>query len=412
MPKGSARAGRGGPPAILACLVLIACTCTSSDALRVGPQGRVRTICFGDVIDQYAGYNSFTIIQVDPAIDTTLIPSRPDYVGGIDNARRNMRIYMPRTYDRLVRDHDVILTSDADSSVFRSDWISWMADSVRKGGLGFLWLGSLRASNFEGWDGTTLIEISATDPAPGDYTLNGPFGVRITDREEPLMGALPWDRAPPLANLNSQVPKEGSVVWARVIDLRKSNLPLMTFWNVGEGVTLNFASKFPNGVMPWSKDWDLFPQAMMYLVYRVAEKDLPEDPMLFERVMNSFIMFDEADSLLQSLIEWVERFGGSTRKLHESLEELGETKRIAEGEYLSGEIQQAIETLERARAEQDSVRDSAMKAKDQALLWVYVIEWCSLVATSMVTGFVVWSLMVRRRLYREVGVSRLQSIYD
>jgi hypothetical protein len=47
------------------------------------------------------------------------------------------------------------------------------------------------------------------------------------------------------------------------------------------------------------------------------------------------------------------------------------------------------------------------RAKDEALLWVYITEWCALLATLMTSSYVVWTLMVRRRLYREAGVSRL-----
>jgi hypothetical protein len=34
-------------------------------------------------------------------------------------------------------------------------------------------------------------------------------------------------------------------------------------------------------------------------------------------------------------------------------------------------------------------------------------EWLVISGTSMITGFVLWTLMVRRRLYREVQVTKL-----
>ena len=49
----------------------------------------------------------------------------------------------------------------------------------------------------------------------------------------------------------------------------------------------------------------------------------------------------------------------------------------------------------------------AIELKDRALLWVYVIEWLSVTGTAMVAGVLLWTIMVRRRLYREVGTTRM-----
>ena len=48
-----------------------------------------------------------------------------------------------------------------------------------------------------------------------------------------------------------------------------------------------------------------------------------------------------------------------------------------------------------------------MKAKDKALLWIFIVEWAVVSATSMVAGSILWTLLVRRRLYKEVGQTRL-----
>jgi hypothetical protein len=52
----------------------------------------------------------------------------------------------------------------------------------------------------------------------------------------------------------------------------------------------------------------------------------------------------------------------------------------------------------------------ARKAKDAALFWVYVIEWLVTAATPFISGFVLWTLMLRRRLYREVTATRLREV--
>jgi uncharacterized membrane protein len=378
-------------------------------AQRVGPQGKVRVICLGDVVDQYGGYNSFTVVDYDPAIQPTFVPSRSDYVGGRDVAVRNMRIYMPRTREKLVDGYDLILMSDADDDVFKPEWISWMSGSVEIDGLGLLWLGSIvhtGSADFN-WEGTTLAPILPATQAPGQYFINGAFRVSILDGDEALTQSLPWESSPPLANVNTQVPKRGSLEWA-IVKGTMGSYPLLTFWEIGKGATLNFASKFPAGVEPWAKGWNLFPQAMMYMVYRVADKVLPRDPYLFEEVMNEFIEFAQMSSLVGSMLDWVEKFGGNPRSLRDRLEEVDDTKARAEEAYLGGSFEEALAILHEGEAQQVSIREAVNKAKDEALFWVYVTEWCSLMGTLMISSYVLWALMVRRALYREAGVSRLQ----
>lgn len=51
--------------------------------------------------------------------------------------------------------------------------------------------------------------------------------------------------------------------------------------------------------------------------------------------------------------------------------------------------------------------DVAMDELNRALLWIHVINWLVVCGTFMASGFVLWTLMVRRRLYREVASTRL-----
>jgi uncharacterized membrane protein len=370
-------------------------------------EGRIRAILLGDVIEQYGSYNSFTVIGYDPSIITTLIPSRPDYIGGYENAYRNMRQYMPRTYEQLVQSYDLIVSSDSDRLVFTSMWIGWLSKSVEDDGLGLLWLGSIMSEVFVGWEGTSVAEILPTSQAPGQYTRDAAFFMRIVDTNEPLMQSLPWEKTPALANVNAQVQKEASLLWATAEGIMEVH-PLMTYWERGEGSVLCFSSKFPIGVLPWAKDWNLFPQAMIYMVYRTVGRELPDDPYLFERVINSFIEFSTFNSVLDSILEWVERFGGNPTKIRDRFDQLVDVQLRGERSFLEGDIEGAMDIITEARGGQRSLMEDAMKAKDEALFWVYVTEWCALLGTLMISSYVLWALMVRRRLYKEVRTSRLE----
>jgi hypothetical protein len=54
----------------------------------------------------------------------------------------------------------------------------------------------------------------------------------------------------------------------------------------------------------------------------------------------------------------------------------------------------------------ENLRIDALVLKDRALFWIYVIEWLSVSGTFLLAGFVLWTLMVRRRLYRQVASTR------
>jgi len=388
--------------------LVIASTGTGS-GVRVDPSGRVRAILLGDVIDQSGSYNSFTVIGYDPAIEVTLIPSVPQFVGGYDNAQRNLRVYMPRTYELLVNGYQELIFSDADPLVFKAEWIHWLSNSVTDDGLGMLWLGSITAeSNLAGWDDTTVADILPATQPFGDHTIISAFFMKILDENEVLMQALPWEKAPALMNVNAQVPKEGCEYWAKIISTT-GEYPLMTYWGIGSGAVLNFASKFPMGVRVWASDWQLFPQAMIYMAYRVADKPLPDDPLVFIALINGFIEFIEANSLIESMLAWVENFGGNTRRLHDQLAALDEKRQEAEAAYLEGGFDDARDIIMELKAEQSELRAQAGDAKDDALFWVYVTEWFALTGVFLVSSYILLMLMVRRKLYRDVKVSRLES---
>ncbi len=407
MDRGSAESGgerrRGDPIRRLGLLAVVVVLLVFEAGQGARGLGRIRTLCLGDIVEQYGSYNSFIIMRIDPAIAVTLVPSRVDYVlGGAAEVWRHMRVYLPRTYDDLVQGYDVIVTSDTDRTVFKPEWINWMADSVRDGGVGLLWLGFISSPHFPSWADTTVGEILPAKPADR-MSISGTFPLVVLDREEPLMQALPWEDSPPLRIINTQIAKEGSDLWARVD--RPENYPLMTYWRIANGSALNFAGHFPDGARPWSEGWRFFPQAMMFMVYRVAGRDLPRDASTFEVLMGAYAQSRGMDSLIDSILSWVEKFGGNTRPLYQRFAEIRAIQREADEAYLEGNWDLALEILDRVRTRQAAIRMEAMGAKDKALLWIYVIEWCTLLATFMVSALTVWNLMVRRRLYRDVGAS-------
>jgi hypothetical protein len=74
-----------------------------------------------------------------------------------------------------------------------------------------------------------------------------------------------------------------------------------------------------------------------------------------------------------------------------------------------GSYAEALETIGAANEEVIRLVDLALEQRKRALFWIFLVEWLVVSGTSMITGTVVWTLMVRRKVYREVGRTRLIS---
>jgi len=108
-----------------------------------------------------------------------------------------------------------------------------------------------------------------------------------------------------------------------------------------------------------------------------------------------------------SLLEFCESFGANTQRIMSRFGEMDEAISQAMPQYLELRFEEMLETYRRVGEMLEDAEAEAVKLKNRTLLWVYTIEWLAVTGTSLVCGFLVWSLMVRRRLYREVGATRL-----
>jgi len=108
---------------------------------------------------------------------------------------------------------------------------------------------------------------------------------------------------------------------------------------------------------------------------------------------------------LPGLESWRLAYLGKKGELTQALRGVGKLppdERPAVG-LVANEIKAA---LEQAFEELKKVSDESVVMKEKALFWIYMVEWFTVMGTSVLTGFVLWTLMVRRRLYREVKVTR------
>jgi hypothetical protein len=74
--------------------------------------------------------------------------------------------------------------------------------------------------------------------------------------------------------------------------------------------------------------------------------------------------------------------------------------------YLEQDYASTISFLQSISPAAKEIARDVIKLKDDALAWVYLAEWLAVSGTSLTCAFVLWSLMVKRRAFRNVATTR------
>ena len=152
--------------------------------------------------------------------------------------------------------------------------------------------------------------------------------------------------------------------------------------------------------------WHWYQDFLIYMVYRSVEKPIPGDVYLVHRLRQEINLYIAETSLMVSLLEFIDGFGADTRKLYDQLRVIDGMEKAAEEHYRHDEYVEVGVLFDQIEAEWIELDQDAMKAKKQALAWVFLIEWFVVTGTALVAGVTLWVLMVGRRAYRDVGITR------
>jgi len=132
------------------------------------------------------------------------------------------------------------------------------------------------------------------------------------------------------------------------------------------------------------------------LLYSTGRK-LPSDISMIHQIRQLYWQYNQEKLLLFSLLDFVDRFGANTKVIERQIDEVDALKEQSFDEYRRQDFQSALDTIRVAIRQMGATSDNAMKLKNRALMWVYITEW---------TAVITYSLLVRRRLYREVTTTR------
>ncbi len=403
------------------CLVimLLACLARSWGAgePRVDPEtGQIRVLFMGDALMD-AGFVTPIMIQ-DPMLRINPIPV--EFLTGtyasIEEAARELRVYFPRIERQVTEGYDVIIIADAREYFFPAKIQIWVRNAVVDHGLGFLMAGGPQSfGGYQSWNhpswgdsivGGILPVICLTDWQYADRTY---FLVPAPGQEDhPLIREIPWKRIP-LFCRNRVEAKQGSTVVGES-DRYPPRSPILTYIDMGEGMSEAFVFDWGgNGPQDFHRS-AYAPIFLSNMLYWIARVPIPEDMALMLRLRSQLTKYFSTRRFVLSVIDFSEKFGANINKAEKALKESDDDRKEVISLYVGGDMGASLDSLQSALANLDEVSRLAIKAKDEALLWVYVIEWFTVSGTAMFTGVIVWTLMVKRAAYREVGFTRFDNL--
>jgi hypothetical protein len=143
------------------------------------------------------------------------------------------------------------------------------------------------------------------------------------------------------------------------------------------------------------------------MIFWLAKTELIDDVEVFHRMKSDLNIFRSRLTVLLSLKDFIDKFGANTDRIQNEIFPLQEIFADATALYLEHRFSESEVTIRSGLDRLVDAEEVARREKDRALLWVYIIEWLAASSTFFVSGFILWTLMVRRRLYRDVETTKL-----
>jgi len=398
--------------AILLALVLAPC-------LALHDQGQKISVLLTGRVAQ--GYLISTWFMNEPMVDPLFVPSR-----GLPESlmRKFVRIYFPRSY-KGVQAEDFFIFAGTQMNIFTPTQQKWMQEAVRDGSGGLNSRSLLSGIYYPEW------AASFTQKAfPNDVEKLMAHGGIFRSHQNPVIILEENPRLPPVLTMFKDkkirlslsgyscalvIPRPGAVVWswikgpfADMATVKPGCTPHLISWEYGKGITWTCHDRLVN----WWEDPIANPYGLdmiMNMILYSNGRKLPEDVEIVHEIRSDIVEYRTRQMLLMATVEFAEAFGANMDPILREMGSITEKRKRADEEYLYQEYVQAKSTYEDAIGDLEDLGFAAMKRKDRAMLWVYLVQWLVVSGTSMIVGFVLWTLMVRRKLYRYVESTRFRT---
>jgi hypothetical protein len=366
---------------------------------------RIRCFLIGKVSQNACPFTGY--FRDDPLFILNLEPVPADLP---DSDKRKIdRQYFPRNREGLLK-YDFIVFSDARVQHFTPRQLSDLDYAFKEAGVTSF--SSFGPAWIHAFQPTTLYDIVPISEY--DFYFHRPWRVKFRPEREPVFQPfveLGMEKVLGEAYGEAK-PRQGTTVWA---DMEPNGWPWLISWRPGgksAGIAWVCADEFNTvwwGLAPGSRGKN--PYAIDFttnLVLYSMGRPLISDILTRREARRLLASFQFQKSLVLSIMEWADNFGANIFPLSEELTTLeGEVEGAIET-YLEQDYQQTISTMESLEPRLVEMSARAVELKDEALFWVYISEWLVVSSSLIISGVVVWSLMIRRRAYREVGATRLR----
>ncbi len=364
--------------------------------------GRIRVLYIGD----HGPYSPSPIMDSEPLIQLRVAVA-VFHLKGPERRRLN-RLYFPRTYADLTQ-YEAIVISDAPVDQFEDRHYVWFKNSVIQNGSGFVMIGG--NGGFGGgpempWNPTAVQDVLPVWGVVGEKAIGR---VEIADPDHEFVEGLPltkrWDWMHEYG-INEVVLKQEAYMLAEVQDRGKGSIPFWATWDLGKGRSFAVTGDWtPMGGVLFMR-WPYYGDFALNLMLYLSQNPIPGNLELLHRLRADFFGYRSTRTYLFSVMEFAEKFGANMESVEAMLTEADEKQLESARAYLDQDFDGSMEWISEALDHLLQASDRAMRLKDEALVWIYLIEWSVVTATFTIGAFVLWTLMVRRRLYREVERTR------
>jgi len=379
---------------------------------------RIKVLLTGQILDRAAQIPKF--LGDEPLVDVIAVPARGDYIlGGTQTMIKYVRQYFPRTYEEM-QSIDYIMFISPEYYLFTTKQDKWMYDVITEGSGGFndASVFSIVAQIHDAW-AASLTQLAFPNDAPAVVARGGGgespvthFNV-IVNREFPdpvLMSYLPYGIENVVcAESRYIIPREGSgtIAWQAGNFPGKKDVPYLIVWDYGKGRTMTIGDAMHKDLgffrYPKTPTDNIFaPDILTNIILYSTRRELIRDVEVFHRLKSYFIDFRSRIAVLVSLSDFVEKFGANTAKIQQQVLDLEDMARLGTEQYLDQEFSECEATMIGAFQDFHRVEEMAKRLKNNALSWVFAIEWLITTSVFLISGSLLWTLMARKKLYREV----------
>jgi hypothetical protein len=347
---------------------------------------------------------------MDPRISWMPVPAHTWSMG--PEAERNLRVYMPRSRQELLDKYDVIVEDGMDARDMPARFMTWMIEEINSSGIGFLMADDSSSFATSGshtsWYETPIGDILPVNDLQGIYGPRERFRCLPQLAGHPLTRDLPWGDVW-ISSSNKPWARGGATVIAEMSPTVPINRdkPYMSYWEVGAGISFAYVHKWHIDEGTFYR-WPYHEDVLVHLIYFTAQERIPDDVFLEHRVRTKFSEVFQQRLYIISFIEFADKFGANLRRVETGLNDQSDLAKEARWSFIQADMEKTDTQLTLLAQNYEDLVSLAFDLWERAVFWVFLSEWLAVAGASMVAGYFLWTLMVKRKLYREVSGTRMR----